>query len=70
MGLGMGWGPELSFAWGLPTLAPWKSLLLYDLDAENNDLVQGMMRPGMNEEDQQWVERLMHFLQAVSIFDS
>ena len=71
MGLGIGWGAELSFAWGLPTLAPWKSLLLFDLEAENNDLVRGMSaRPGMNEEDQISADRLVRFLQAVSIFDS
>jgi hypothetical protein len=31
------WGPELSFGWKLPGLAPWKSLLLLDRQGELED---------------------------------
>ena len=64
------WGPELSFGWGLPSLAPWKSLLLYDLDEEHHDLKANINRPGMSQEDQELAEELILFLETVSIFDS
>lgn len=64
------WGPELSFAWGLPTLAPWKSLLLYDMEEDENDLKMNLSRPGLSQEDQVLAEGLIQFLETVSIFDS
>ncbi|EJD05224.1 uncharacterized protein FOMMEDRAFT_120503 [Fomitiporia mediterranea MF3/22] len=64
------WGPELSFGWGLPTLAPWKSLLLYDMDEDQNGLKTNLSRPGLSPDDQLLVEGLVHFLDTVSIFDS
>ncbi|KAI5118724.1 hypothetical protein M0805_004522 [Coniferiporia weirii] len=64
------WGPELSFGWGLPSLAPWKSLLLYDMDEEHNDLKMNLSRPGLTPEDQMLAEGLIQFLETVSIFDS
>ncbi|KAH8112024.1 nitrogen permease regulator of amino acid transport activity 3-domain-containing protein [Phellopilus nigrolimitatus] len=64
------WGPELSFGWGLPSLAPWKSLLLYDVDEEHNDLKMNLSRPGLSPEDQMLAEGLVQFLETVSIFDS
>ena len=64
------WGPELSFGWGLPTLAPWKSLLLYDMEDEQNDLKMNLSRPGLSPEDQVLAEGLVQFLETVSVFDS
>ncbi|KAL5520245.1 hypothetical protein ACEPAG_9458 [Sanghuangporus baumii] len=64
------WGPELSFGWGLPTLAPWKSLLLYDMEDDQNDLKMNLSRPGLSPEDQVLAEGLVQFLETVSIFDS
>lgn len=64
------WGPELKFGWGLPTLAPWKSLLLYDIDEDQNDLKMNLSRPGLSQEDQRLAEGLIQFLETVSIFDS
>lgn len=64
------WGPELSFGWGLPSLAPWKSLLLYDMDEEHNDLRLRLSQPGLSSEDQFLAEGLIQFLETVSMFDS
>ena len=67
---GVSWGAELSFGWGLPTLAPWKSLLLFDMEDQYNDLKTNLSRPGLSQEDQMLAEGLMQFLETVSIFDS
>ena len=64
------WGPELHFGWSLPGLAPWKSLLLYDLDEEHNELKRNLNQPGMSPKDQMLAEGLLQFLETVSIFDS
>ena len=65
-----GWGKELSFAWRLPTLAPWKSLLLLD-DGEHGDgsdfyadLITGQ---NVIPEDRQLAEQLIKFLEITSI---
>lgn len=64
------WGPELSFGWGLPSLAPWKSLLLFNVEDQYNDLKTNLSRPGLSQEDQMLAEGLIQFLETVSIFDS
>lgn len=66
------WGPELSFGWSLPSLAPWKSLLLYDMDQEQNELPMKLdtSQPGLSSKDQVVAEGLISFLETVSIFDS
>ncbi|KLO18243.1 hypothetical protein SCHPADRAFT_866880 [Schizopora paradoxa] len=64
------WGPELHFGWSLPGLAPWKSLLLFDLDEEHNELKRNLNQPGMTPKDQMLAEGLIQFLETVSIFDS
>ena len=65
-----GWGKELGFAWRLPTLAPWKSLLLLD-DGEQGDgsglyadLVAGQ---NVIPEDRQLAEQLIRFLEIPAI---
>ena len=65
-----GWGKELGIAWRLPTLAPWKSLLLLD-DGEQGDgnslyadLITGQ---DVIPEDRQLAEQLIKFLEIISI---
>ena len=65
-----GWGKELGIAWRLPTLAPWKSLLLLD-DGEQGDendpytdLITGR---DVVPEDRQLAEQLFKFLEIISI---
>lgn len=64
------WGSELSFGWGLPSLAPWKSLLLCGSVEDHNDLKLNLSRPGLSAEDHPLAEGLLQFLETVSIFDS
>jgi hypothetical protein len=65
-----GWGKELSFAWRLPTLAPWKSLLLLDDEergdgnARHTDLITGQ---NVIPEDRQLAEQLIRFLELTDI---
>ena len=65
-----GWGKELAFAWRLPTLAPWKSLLLLD-DGEHGDgnALYADLIAGQNviPEDRQLAEQLIKFLEIISI---
>ena len=51
-------------------MAPWKSLLLFDMEDQYNDLKTNLSRPGLSQEDQMLAEGLMQFLETVSIFDS
>ncbi|TDL21958.1 hypothetical protein BD410DRAFT_840090 [Rickenella mellea] len=64
------WSPKLSFGWRLPSLAPWKSLLIHDMDVEDGDFLMNLRSPGMSPEDQELAEGLIQFLQSASIFDS
>lgn len=62
------WGTELSFAWRLPTLAPWKSLLL--LDSQDDPGLAPYMNlrgPHVHEEDRQLAEGLLKFLEVAEI---
>ena len=65
-----GWGKELGFAWRLPTLAPWKSLLLLD-DGEpgDRDTFYANLITGQNviPEDRQLAEQLIRFLENTSV---
>ena len=65
-----GWGKELGFAWRLPTLAPWKSLLLLD-DGEHgdrNDLYADLIAgQSVIPEDRQLAEQLIRFLEITSV---
>ena len=65
-----GWAKELGFAWRLPTLAPWKSLLLLgdgdhgDGHALYEDLITGQ---DVIPEDRHLTEQLIKFLEITSI---
>lgn len=60
------WGEELSLGWNLPTLAPWKSLLLLDVDNEM-DPHQILEGPHDNAEDKALAEGLFRFLETASV---
>jgi len=60
------WGPELSFGWRLPTLAPWKSLLILDDPKDGGDLVS-LKGPYLNPDDRVAAEGLVRFLETVSV---
>ncbi|KAF5359639.1 hypothetical protein D9756_003129 [Leucocoprinus leucothites] len=63
-----GWGPEMSFGWRLPTLAPWKSLLMLD-DPKNiggGDFAS-LKGPYLTQEDRIAAEGLARFLDIVSV---
>lgn len=60
------WGPEMSFAWRLPSLAPWKSLLRLDDEAES-ELYMKLRGPQLNPEDRELAEQLLKFLDLASV---
>lgn len=59
------WGPELSFGWMLPALAPWKSLLLLDIQ-DGLDPYMNLRGPH-SPEDRTVVEGLIRFLETASV---
>ena len=62
------WGKEMGFAWRLPTLAPWKSLLLLDdQDDSGENLYANLMGQHVIPEDRQLAEQLIRFLQNTSV---
>ncbi|KAG2018149.1 hypothetical protein CC2G_007599 [Coprinopsis cinerea AmutBmut pab1-1] len=61
------WGPELSFGWRLPALAPWKSLLLLDGSDELEDPIASLRGPHVSVEDRALAEGLIRFLETASI---
>lgn len=62
---GWAWGPEFGFGWKLPSLAPWKSLLL--LDADGFDPYMNLRGPHISSEDRTTVEGLIRFLETASV---
>ena len=60
------WGPDLSFAWRLPALAPWKSLLRLDDEAEP-ELYMKLRGPQLNPEDRELAEELIKFLDMATV---
>ncbi|KAF9446305.1 hypothetical protein P691DRAFT_761748 [Macrolepiota fuliginosa MF-IS2] len=64
-----GWGPEMSFGWRLPTLTPWKSLLLLDepKGGESGDPYLDLKGLLLNPEDRGVAEGLVKFLETVAI---
>jgi hypothetical protein len=70
------WGSELSFGWKLPSLTPWKSLLL-DLDSKDArnkvDPLQNLNRLNRNrltKDEQQMASGFSRFLDNASVFTS
>jgi hypothetical protein len=62
----LNWGEELSLGWKLPTMAPWKSLLLLDVDNEM-DPHQILEGPHDNAKDKALAEGLVRFLETASV---
>ena len=64
------WGPEMSFAWRLPTLAPWKSLLRLDDDDDDDaepDMSVKLRGSRLSAEDREVAEQLLRFLDMASV---
>lgn len=64
---GPGWGPEMSFKWHLPALAPWKSLLRLDDSETGYESYLNVRNPQLNTDDRELAEKLLSFLQYVTI---
>ncbi|KAF9565186.1 hypothetical protein CPC08DRAFT_704721 [Agrocybe pediades] len=60
------WGEHQNLGWRLPVLAPWKTLLLLDIDNEK-DLHMIMGGPQESAEDRNLAEGLVRFLETASI---
>ncbi|KIP08241.1 hypothetical protein PHLGIDRAFT_104650 [Phlebiopsis gigantea 11061_1 CR5-6] len=60
------WGRELGFAWRLPALAPWKSLLRLD-DETASEMYVKLRSPQLNPEDRELAEELLKFLDTTSV---
>lgn len=62
------WGTDMSHAWRLPSLTPWKALLRLDDDKERGyELYMKVRVPQLNSEDRDLAEQLMRFLDMASI---
>lgn len=62
------WGKDMGFAWRLPALEPWKSLLLLDdEDDRGENLYMNLMGDHVIPEDRQLAEQLIKFLELTSI---
>ena len=62
------WGKEKSFGWRLPTLAPWKSLLLLNRpDGQELDPQMGLRGPNVSTSDRALAEGLIKFLETASV---
>ncbi|TFK79721.1 hypothetical protein K466DRAFT_505111 [Polyporus arcularius HHB13444] len=63
------WGPELSFAWRLPALTPWKALLRLDGDDERGyELSMQLRAAQLNPEERELAEQLLKFLDSASVY--
>jgi hypothetical protein len=62
----LNWGQDMSLGWKLPTVAPWKTLLLLDVD-NDMDPHQILKGPYDMPEDKNLVEGLIRFLETASV---
>ncbi|TFY78601.1 hypothetical protein EWM64_g5411 [Hericium alpestre] len=60
------WGRELSFAWRLPSLDPWKSLLLLETE-DNSDVYMSLRNSNIRDEDRLLAEQLIKFLEMADV---
>jgi hypothetical protein len=60
------WGREMSFGWRLPTLTPWKGLLLLG-DPQGLGLAMDSRRPYLSASDRSLADGLIRFLEAASV---
>jgi hypothetical protein len=61
------WGPDMSFAWRLPSLTPWKALLRLDDEGEQSELYMKLRGPQLNQEDRELAEQLLRFLEMSTV---
>ncbi|EPQ52757.1 hypothetical protein GLOTRDRAFT_79921 [Gloeophyllum trabeum ATCC 11539] len=61
------WGKDMSFAWRLPTLSPWKALLLLGEDDSGMDLYGNLRGPHQSSEERRLAQSLMRFLELASV---
>ena len=62
------WGPDISSAWRLPALTPWKALLMLDDDAEQGYQMYMQLRAAqLNPEDRMLAEQLIRFVDSASV---
>lgn len=61
------WGPEMSFAWRLPALTPWKALLRLDGDEQGYELYMQLRAAQLNSEERELAEQLLRFLDLASV---
>lgn len=62
------WGPDMSFAWRLPALTPWKALLRLDDEGEQGyELYMKLRGPQLNQDDRDLAEQLIKFLETASL---
>ncbi|KAF9485215.1 hypothetical protein BDN70DRAFT_796462 [Pholiota conissans] len=60
------WGQSMSLGWKLPTMAPWKTLVLLDDEGEM-DPYTALRGPQNSAEDRQLAEGIVRFLETASI---
>ena len=63
------WGPEMSFAWRLPALTPWKALLRLDDedDKQGYQLYMQLRTAQLNPEERELAEQLLKFVDLASM---
>ncbi|KAI1796991.1 nitrogen permease regulator of amino acid transport activity 3-domain-containing protein [Ganoderma leucocontextum] len=63
------WGPEMSFAWRLPALTPWKALLRLDDedDGQGYQLYMQLRAAQLHPEERELGEQLLKFLDLASV---
>lgn len=60
------WGQSMSLGWKLPTMAPWKALVLLDDDSEM-DPYTALRGPQTSAEDRTLAEGIIRFLENASV---
>ncbi|PPQ65267.1 hypothetical protein CVT26_000227 [Gymnopilus dilepis] len=60
------WGEHMNLGWKLPTMAPWKTLLLLDID-NDMDPHMALRGPHENADDRTLAEGLIRFLETASV---
>ncbi|KAI0087299.1 nitrogen permease regulator of amino acid transport activity 3-domain-containing protein [Irpex rosettiformis] len=61
------WGTDMSFAWRLPSLTPWKALLRLDEGEHGYELYMKLRGPQLNPEDRELAEQLLRFLEMTTV---
>lgn len=60
------WGQSMTLGWKLPTMAPWKTLVLLDDDGEM-DPYTALRGPQNSAEDRQLADGIIRFLETASV---